>query len=383
MSKKLTTKEFIEKAIAKHGAKYDYSQTDYVNSRDKVKIICADHGLFEQRASAHLSGNGCPECQKVWTDEHKQNLVKSSRCSRGFTTKQWIERVKKVHGDKYDYSLVEYVNQRTDVRIICPIHGEFLQKADSHMRGYGCKLCGFETETYKSADHTWSDSQRDKIENTCIKKYGAKRYLDSTEGRQKLVNVLGSKKHREKMSSIISSDAIQEKTKLTNLKKYGETSAMKLQETVDKVHESKMINKSWSTSKPEELMYDILLSAFGEKDVKRQYKSLLYPFRCDFYIISLDLYIELNATWLHGKHWYNDTSQDDIKLLQKWQRKVEDGRRFYQVAIDIWTVRDLKKRAIAIENKLNYLAFWNNDLSDFKEWLNGYKEGNIILNNII
>ena len=79
MSKRLTTQEFIEKAKQLHNDKYDYSKTVYSTSRDKVIIICPEHGEFEQKASSHLLGSGCPKCSKVWSDEHKQNLQKSSR----------------------------------------------------------------------------------------------------------------------------------------------------------------------------------------------------------------------------------------------------------------------------------------------------------------
>ena len=119
-----------------------------------MKIICPEHGEFEQVPYSHLQGNGCPKCAREWTQTHKENHRISSRQSRGMTTKGWIERAKQVHGDKYDYSLTVYVNQRTNVKIICPIHGVFEQKADSHIRGSGCRLCGLESEN-RNFDHTW------------------------------------------------------------------------------------------------------------------------------------------------------------------------------------------------------------------------------------
>lgn len=76
------------------------------------------------------------------------------------TTEQWIERAKQVHGDKYDYSLIVYVNQRTNVKIICPIHGVFEQKADSHIRGNGCRLCGLESVNRQFV-RDWSPEQRE------------------------------------------------------------------------------------------------------------------------------------------------------------------------------------------------------------------------------
>lgn len=371
--------EFKKKGKQLHNNKYDYSNVVYVNSRTKVKIICPKHGEFEQLPSSHLQGNGCPECAREWTDEHKENHAKSSRKFRGMTTEEWIERARQVHGDKYDYSQTVYVNQRTNVKIICSIHGLFEQKADSHIRGCGCRLCGLESENHIGV-HGWSDEQRQKTAKTCQERYGTSRYLDSDVGKKHIENIKSNPEYRKKMHDIIVSNYVQEKTKLTCLKKYGVTSAMMLSETIDKVGESKRINKTWSTSQPEEDMYVLLYNKFGKDDVVRQYKCERYPFHCDFYIQSLDLFIELNATWLHGCHWFDSNNKDDLDVLHIFEQKVKDGKHFYDVAINVWTVRDVKKRQVAIDNHLNYVVFWKNDLSDFKEWLNADE---LVLNNIL
>lgn len=375
----MTTQEFIEKAILVHGNKYDYSRTEYVVSRKKVIIICPEHGEFLQSPTSHLQGNGCPKCARIWTDEHRENLQKSSRRSRGMTTSEWIERAKSVHGDKYDYSQTVYVNQRTNVKIICPVHGLFEQKADSHLRGYGCRLCGFESENHNFS-HKWSDEQRRKIEQTCLAKYGAKRYLDSEEGRRKDAEIRGTAEFRKKMHDIISSDEVQEKSKKTSLERYGVEFPMQRPDVYEKCADSKRENGTWSTSKPEEQMYALLIDRFGVSDVERQYrKDKRYPFHVDFYIKSLDLFIELNATWLHGFHFYNPSNPDDVQMVQFWKDKVSSGREFYNVAINIWTVRDVLKRETAIKNGINYLVFWDNDLADFKEWLDS---DILVLNNV-
>lgn len=378
MSRRLTIQEFIEKAQRVHGGKYDYSRTIYVDSRTKVAIVCPEHGEFEQLASSHLSGNGCPCCARVWSDEHKQNLRESSRKSRGMTTEEWIEKAKAVHGDKYDYSQTIYVNQRTNVKIVCPIHGVFEQKADSHIRGYGCRLCGLESDNHRGV-HSWSDEQRERTAKTCMERYGARRYLDSAVGKEQIVRIKSSSEYRSKVSGIIASDTVQEKTKVTCLSRYGVEFPMKLSEVVDRVAESKRQNGTWSTSKPEEDMYIILCNRFGADDIVRQYKESRYPFHCDFYVKSLDLFIELNATWLHGGHWFDSTDKHDLQVLHEWQQYAESGKEFYGVAVDVWTVRDLKKRNVAITNNLNYVAFWNNDLSDFMQWI---ESDVLVLNNI-
>ena len=127
---KLNTKEFIKRAREVHGDKYDYSKVEYVNNRTKVTIICPEHGEFLQRPSGHLSGKGCKKC----------SIDSNADSSR--KTKEWfIEEAQKVHGDKYDYSKVKYVNNATKVAIICPEHGEFLQRPKLHIKGAGCPWC--------------------------------------------------------------------------------------------------------------------------------------------------------------------------------------------------------------------------------------------------
>ena len=122
---RLTTEEFVEKAIAVHGDRYDYSQVDYVNAHTKVTINCPDHSSFPQEPSNHLSGQGCPEC-----GGNKQ-----------LTTETFIEDARAVHGDRYDYSQVEYVKALTKVTIICPDHGPFEATPNNHLRERGCPDC--------------------------------------------------------------------------------------------------------------------------------------------------------------------------------------------------------------------------------------------------
>ena len=378
MGKKMTASEFIDKATQLHKGKYDYSQINYVNSRTEVMIVCPIHGVFAQKPVYHLQGSGCPKCARIWSDEHRRNLQISSQKSRGMTTEEWVQRAKKIHGDKYDYSQTVYVNQRTDVKIICPKHGLFEQKADSHLRGFGCRLCGNESENRKGV-HTWSDEQRRKITATCMFRYGTVRYLDSSDGKRKIAEIKSTSEFRRKMRQIISSDIVQSKTKATCQIRYGVDSPMQLETIIAKVNETKRKNGTWNTSVAEERMYDLLCKRFGSSNVVRQYKEQRYPFYCDFYISSLDLFIELNATWLHGGHWFDETCVSDVLRVKQWRKNIEAGKRFYTVAIDVWTVRDVKKRKTAIQNKLNYLVFWDNDLIDFMNWL---FSDSLVLNNI-
>ena len=125
--KKLTTYQFIERAYKIHGDKYDYSKVKYVNNRTKVCIICPEHGEFMTLPSLFLLGHQCPKCSKY--------------CVK-YTTDTWVNNAKDIHGDKYDYSKVEYIDNRTKVCIICPEHGEFWQIPSNHIsRKTGCPYC--------------------------------------------------------------------------------------------------------------------------------------------------------------------------------------------------------------------------------------------------
>ena len=125
LSKRSNIDAFIEKARKVHGDKYDYSKVEYVNGKTKVCIICPEHGEFWQTPNSHLKGSGCPSCS---------NNIR-------LTTEQFIEKAKSVHGNKYDYSKVEYINYDNKVCIVCPKHGEFLQEASNHLQGKGCPFC--------------------------------------------------------------------------------------------------------------------------------------------------------------------------------------------------------------------------------------------------
>ena len=129
MSKRKTTEEFIQEARQVHGSKFDYSKVIYRDRKTKVCIICPTHGEFWQTPACHLR-YGCKECS-CNTVHDKQR----------FTTETFISKAKAIHGNKYDYSETHYVNGRTKVKIICPLHGEFWQNAHSHLRGSGCPKC--------------------------------------------------------------------------------------------------------------------------------------------------------------------------------------------------------------------------------------------------
>ena len=123
--KKVTNEEFIQRAIAVHGDRFDYSETVLFSMEKSVNIICKIHGLFSQKPFVHLSGFGCSIC---------------SDCKK-LTNETFIEKARNVHSDFYDYSLVEYDGAQSRIKIICPEHGIWKPLAYSHLDGKGCPSC--------------------------------------------------------------------------------------------------------------------------------------------------------------------------------------------------------------------------------------------------
>ena len=119
-----TLEKFIKKSNKVHENKYDYSSTIYVNNTTKVSIICPTHGMFKQNPKEHTSGQGCKECNK-----ERRKLSNP------------IEKFIEIHGNKYSYSFVNYINMITKVSITCPAHGNFNQLPKNHIEGKGCPKC--------------------------------------------------------------------------------------------------------------------------------------------------------------------------------------------------------------------------------------------------
>lgn len=134
--KAVDTNSFIEKARLKHGSKYNYDKVMYIKSNINVIINCDIHGYFEQKPNKHLSSHGCPQCGR--------NII-----SEKITDNKdvFVQKAKLKHGDKYDYSLVNYKKSRLKVKIKCNDHGVFEQRPNDHLQGKGCMKCRIENSS--------------------------------------------------------------------------------------------------------------------------------------------------------------------------------------------------------------------------------------------
>lgn len=186
---KMSTQDFINKSISIHGNTYDYSKVNFVNYHTKITIICPLHGEFEQLPGNHLKGKGCPSCYgnkkktieqfkveanlihknaydyskseyqntdtplliickehgEFWQTPYKHIIRKQGCPICGghlvSNTQEFIEKATRVHGKKFNYNKVQYINNETKVCIICKEHGEFWQTPVHHLRGEGCPKC--------------------------------------------------------------------------------------------------------------------------------------------------------------------------------------------------------------------------------------------------
>lgn len=261
-------------------------------------------------------------------DKVKQTCLKKYGVDNYRKTKEYKQKYKKTCLDKYG--------------------------VDSHNKLDSCKdkarktcLNKYGTAWYASTQHC-----KDQYKQTCLDKYGADNYTKTQEFQNRLID-------------------IQEKRNATILEKYNTyyTNTDKYQEKRIKTMQQ---NNTCVSSKFEEDTYKLLCGKFSKNNIIRQYRSKEYPFNCDFYIKSLDLYIECNGSWTHGKYHnkclgsFDKNNKEHINVLQQWTDKAINSE-YYKNAIYTWTELDVRKLETAKKNKLNYKIFWN--IKEVKEFI--------------
>ena len=222
-------------------------------------------------------------------------------------------------------------------------------------------------ENYRNIDkikETWAnktDEERNEIKEktrqTFINKYGDPGYRNIEKGKQTKIERYGNP-HYNNM----------QKNKETLLKKYGvdsysRTNEFKLlmkekwtsEKFRQKIYNTKKNNNSFNKSKQEEFVYKLLCDFFGTADIIRQFNDKKrYPYNCDFYIVSLNLFIEYQGFYTHCNHPFDKTNIDDINKANELLNKPERHNTW-----ETWTIRDVKKRETAKKNNLNYIELWS------------------------
>lgn len=211
---------------------------------------------------------------------------------------------------------------------------------------------------------------KQKIKQTCIEKYEVEFPLQNNNIMTKIIQsnkqnymlncqIIKEKKRKtciEKygVDNPLKSKIIREKIKQTCIKKYGVDNPWKNKNIWKKTQDNRQIS---SKSKLENNFFEYLKTKYNVSDIITQYKSNEYPYYCDFYIKSIKLYIEIQGHWTHNDHPYNFNDANDQLIMNKWKEKSINDK-YYKNALNTWTIKDVEKRNIAIQNKLNYLEIF-------------------------
>ena len=307
-------------------------------------------------------------CKAEWVSIDERRARRISLSKRKYDTESFVEKARSIHGDKFDYTPTKIGIMRERIDIICKRHGLFNTVACYHLEDMwgGCRKCA--SESMVATKGAWSERRKEEVKNTRrqtnLERFGCE-LGPNPFGSEEYVKII---RKRFGVENPFSSKEVQEKIKETNLAKYGVSNPAYLEKTIRASHTKSANrkrylthkkNNSFNASKPEDEVHEFLLEVFGEEDVERQYgDDPRYPFACDFYIRSLDLFIELNLYFVHGFHWFNEDDPEDLEKLALWRERTK-GKDLYSAAIYIWTVSDLQKRKTAQDNNLNYVVLWN------------------------
>ena len=284
--------------------------------------------------------NICAQSSDEIKQKIKQTCIEKYGVDNYSKTKESKEKIKQTCLEKYG---VEYFWQSNECKE--KIKQTCLEKygVDSPLKSEKIRNKGKQTclEKYGVDNPAKLEENKEKVKQTCLKKYGGlapicdpniKNQIKQTCLEKYGVDNYGkSLKHKIKMSAIMSSDEMQEHRYNVMTK-----------------------NHSFNTSKPEEELYLYIKEKFPS--VKRQYKDKLrYPYNCDFYILELDYFIELQGYYTHNTHPYNPNSISDQVLVERYKERY--GAKCQ--AITIWTSKDPEKRDCAKRNHLNFKEVWN------------------------
>lgn len=223
---------------------------------------------------------------------------------------------------------------------------------------------------------TWtsnSDIAKYKRQKTNILKYGVKENLSSTIVREKIKQTFKRKYNCETIGQLIKNESIKNKQAETNYIKYNECCTLNIPEVRKKLYHSNI--QKGRISKNENILYNMLLKYFDKNDIDRQHKEQRYPYWCDFYIKSIDTFIEYQGTWLHGFHPYNENNLEDVKQIEYWVSKKSN---YYNQAIRTWTSIDVQKRNKAKQSNIRYIEIFSLNNIDFNKIKNNTENKHII-----
>lgn len=371
----MTADEFLQKAKAKFGDQFSYDHVEFVNRNTPVRIVCAKHGEFTRTPAEFLrSPVGCPKCgdERRWSPEANRKraaaMVATNLERYGVRSTAQVPEVRA----KQVATLQEHLGVDNP------------QKAAS----VRAKTAATNQERYGGNAPMASEAVKEKRRETCQERYGVDNPMqDEAVRARQIESACATRRERYGSDWYPSSedykrrhDEILVRMQATCMKRYGTPSYIqstayheRLEELRLRKDETRKKNGTFYESKSEQALYLLLCDKFGADDVARNHiDKERYPFACDFYIPSRDLFIELNAGWFHGDHWFDSNDPDDVAVVENWKhRAAESGRsdsRWHK-SVRSWTIADVQKRECAREHNLNYVVLWDYDLSDSLYWI--------------
>lgn len=357
----LTTKEKSEYTSLKHyGTKYP-SQSQEIKEKGWSTTI------------ERYGGIGF--ASKEITEKYHKTCLDKYGTEWASQSEEVKDKIKQVNLEKYGAENIyasEYGKQKIKETNLKKYGVEYSWQADEVKE----KIKQTNIARYGTENPTQSPIIQEKIKKTNLEKYG----VENVRQNEGIKNKIKRKQELLYGGVGFQSDMLRERMQQTNLKRYGNVIPMRAtQDTlpkdsdvailpVDKNFNTKKKNHTFNTSEIEKELAVKLKELYP--DLKTQYKSDVYPFACDFYIPSLDLYIEYNGTWTHGGHFFDKNNQDDLATLALWESK---NTKYYNNAINTWTVRDVQKLETALKNNLNYIAWFNKEQAN--DWINKMRVG--------
>ena len=311
----------------------------------KKRPVCIICGKPVKYTSGHYAKFCSKECQ--YSDLGK-------KITKEIKIKSNLEK----YGVEHTSQLKEVTDKRTKSR------ADHVDKIQQHVRESLYKK-------YGAYDVMHIPHILQKIKDTNLKKFGVEFPLqqlkkENSEIYQKIsqtcINKFG-------VDSSLKNKEVREKIKQTNIQKYGVDNPLKNKEIWKKSQDNRQIS---SKSKLENNFLNYLKLKYESDDIITQYKSKEYPYYCDFYIKSINLYIEIQGHWTHNDHPFDINNLNDQLIMNKWRTKSLSDK-YYKNALNTWTIKDVEKRNTAIQNNLNYLEiFGKTDLNKYIDIFENY-----------
>lgn len=311
----------------------------------KKRPVCIICGKPVKYTSGHYAKFCSKECQ--YSDLGK-------KITKEIKIKSNLEK----YGVEHTSQLKEVTDKRTKSR------ADHVNKIQQHVRESLYKK-------YGAYDVMHIPHILQKIKDTNLKKFGVEFPLqqlkkENSEIYQKIsqtcINKFG-------VDSPLKNKEIREKIKQTNIQKYGVDNPLKNKEIWKKSQDNRQIS---SKSKLENNFLNYLKLKYESDDIITQYKSKEYPYYCDFYIKSINLYIEIQGHWTHNDHPFDINNLNDQQIMNIWRTKSLSDK-YYKNALNTWTIKDVEKRNTAIQNNLNYLEiFGKTDLNKYIDIFKNY-----------